>query len=185
MSDLAITYRGTVYPWQCDHMGHMNVMWYVGKFDEASWQLLATLGFTRTRTREEGAGVVAVEQHISYKRELLAGDIVTVRSLIVDVKDKALHLFHEMRNDETGEIAATMTVVGIHIDMHARKARSLPEDIRSRAVVATNRQFSPDLAFSQPTSERNVYSEVSSPCAASIMKKRAWSQFPSNGGSAV
>jgi hypothetical protein len=49
MSELALTYRGTVYPWQCDHLGHMNVMWYVGKFDEASWQLLATLGFTRIR----------------------------------------------------------------------------------------------------------------------------------------
>jgi hypothetical protein len=21
------TYRGTVYPWQCDHVGHMNIMW--------------------------------------------------------------------------------------------------------------------------------------------------------------
>lgn len=30
-----VTYVGTVYPWQCDHVGHMNVMWYVGKFDEA------------------------------------------------------------------------------------------------------------------------------------------------------
>jgi acyl-CoA thioester hydrolase len=29
-----LTYRGTVYPWQRDHIGHMNVMWYVGKFDE-------------------------------------------------------------------------------------------------------------------------------------------------------
>ena len=44
-----ITYRGTVYPWQCDHMGHMNVMWYVGKFDEATWQILSTLGLSRTR----------------------------------------------------------------------------------------------------------------------------------------
>jgi acyl-CoA thioester hydrolase len=33
MSDLIETYRGAVYPWHCDHMGHMNVMWYVGKFD--------------------------------------------------------------------------------------------------------------------------------------------------------
>jgi acyl-CoA thioester hydrolase len=41
MSEFTITYRGTVYPWQCDHMGHMNVMWYVAKFDEASWQLLS------------------------------------------------------------------------------------------------------------------------------------------------
>jgi hypothetical protein len=29
-----VTYRGSVYPWHCDHVGHMNVMWYVGKFDE-------------------------------------------------------------------------------------------------------------------------------------------------------
>jgi len=33
----AATYCGTVYPWQCDHVGHMNIMWYVGKFDEANW----------------------------------------------------------------------------------------------------------------------------------------------------
>ena len=38
------TYRGTVYPWQCDHVGHMNIMWYVGKFDEATWHLFHELG---------------------------------------------------------------------------------------------------------------------------------------------
>jgi acyl-CoA thioester hydrolase len=35
-----LSYRGAVYPWQCDHMGHMNVMWYVGKFDKATWNFL-------------------------------------------------------------------------------------------------------------------------------------------------
>jgi acyl-CoA thioester hydrolase len=44
-----ITYRGVVYPWHCDHMGHMNVMWYTGKFDEACWQLLSMLGLTQAR----------------------------------------------------------------------------------------------------------------------------------------
>ena len=43
---LVETYRGTIYPWQCDHMGHMNVMWYVGKFDEATWQFFSMLGLT-------------------------------------------------------------------------------------------------------------------------------------------
>ncbi|MCK1713897.1 MULTISPECIES: hypothetical protein [unclassified Bradyrhizobium] len=27
------TNRGTVYPWQCDHVGHMNIIWHVGKLD--------------------------------------------------------------------------------------------------------------------------------------------------------
>ena len=74
------TYRGTVYPWQCDHVGHMNIMWYVGKFDEANWNLFARLGLTPSYLRESGRGMAAVQQNIAYKRELLAGDIVEVRS---------------------------------------------------------------------------------------------------------
>ena len=74
------TYRGTVYPWQCDHVGHMNIMWYVGKFDEANWNLFARLGLTPSYLRESGRGMAAVQQNISYKRELLAGDIVEIRA---------------------------------------------------------------------------------------------------------
>src|SRR5215813_3794237 len=81
MAESIVTYRGTIYPWHCDHMGHMNVMWYVGKFDEATWQLLASVGLSSTRLRQEGIGMVAVEQHIEYKRELVAGDLITIRVL--------------------------------------------------------------------------------------------------------
>src|SRR5438874_12817045 len=77
MPELPITYRGTIYPWHCDHMGHMNVMWYVGKFDEATWQFLSKLGLSPSRLSKEGTGMAAVEQHIEYKRELRAGDLIT------------------------------------------------------------------------------------------------------------
>lgn len=40
------TYRGFAYPWQVDHVGHMNVQFYTARFDEASWQFLAALGLT-------------------------------------------------------------------------------------------------------------------------------------------
>lgn len=133
MTESTITYRGTVYPWQCDHMGHMNSMWYVEKFDEASWQLLARLGLSRLRFQEQGVGMVAVEQHIEYKRELLAGDIVSVSSTITDVMDKALRMVHEMRNDETGLLVARTTIVDVHLDSRARRALSLPVDVRARA----------------------------------------------------
>ena len=132
---LPITYRGTVYPSQCDHMGHMNVMWYVGKFDEASWQFFATIGFTPSRLRAEGRGLAAVEQHIEYKRELHAGDIVTVRTELLEVRDKAIRFVHEMRNDDTGEIAATTVLVGVHLDMTSRRACRLPADVLERAIL--------------------------------------------------
>ena len=135
MSEFVVTYRGTIYPWQCDHMGHMNVMWYAGKFDEASWHLLATIGLTSARFRSEGTGMAAVEQHINYKRELHPGDIVTIRSAVLEVKDKSIRFTHEMRNDETGDVAATTVLVGVHLDATARKARSLPSDVRERAAL--------------------------------------------------
>jgi len=144
-----VTYRGTVYPSQCDHMGHMNVTGYVGKFDEASWRLLLTLGLTPERLRREGIGMAAVEQHIEYRRELFAGDVVTIRSSVLDVTEKSIKLIHEMTNDGRAEIAATTTVVGIHLDMTTRRARALPADVRGRALLITrNRQ--PDAVQASP-----------------------------------
>jgi acyl-CoA thioester hydrolase len=126
------TYRGVVYPWHCDHMGHMNVMWYVGKFDEATWQLLASVGLSGARLRTDGIGMVAVEQHTEYKRELRAGDLLTVRSFVQEAREKSLLLVHEMTNQETQEIAARTIITGVCIDISTRRARPLPADIRER-----------------------------------------------------
>ena len=134
MSGSIVTYRGTVYPWQCDHMGHMNVMWYVGKFDEATWQLLASVGLSSARLRKEQIGMVAVEQHIEYKREVLAGDLLTIRSSVQERREKSLLLLHEMTNQETQELAARTTLTGVCIDMTTRKVRPLPADIREHVV---------------------------------------------------
>ena len=120
------TYRGTVYPWQCDHVGHMNIMWYVGKFDEANWNLFAYL-------RQSGRGMAAVQQNITYRRELLAGDIVEVRSRLLEIRDKSIRFLHEMRNAETGEIAAACECVGVHMDRQARKSTPFAAAIRDAA----------------------------------------------------
>ena len=131
-----ITYKGCVYPWQCDQIGHMNIMWYVGKFDEANWNFFARLGLTPTYLRESGRGMAAVQQNISYKRELLAGEIVEIHSRFLEVRDKALRFVHEMRNAETGEVAAICEITAVHIDRHARKAVALPAVVRDAASVA-------------------------------------------------
>ena len=134
MPEPLLTYRGTVYPWHCDHMGHMNVMWYVGKFDEATWQLFATVGLTGARLRQDGLGLAAVEQRIEYKRELVAGDLLTVYSYVQEVREKAVVFVHEMTNQATQELAARTTLVGVCIDATTRRARPLPDDVRERVA---------------------------------------------------
>jgi acyl-CoA thioester hydrolase len=128
------TYRGTVYPWQCDHVGHMNIGWNVGKFDEANWNFFARLGLTPIYLRESGRGMAAVRQNIAYGRELLAGDIVEIRSALLEIRDKSIRLLHEMRNAETGEIAATCEITGVHMDRASRKSAAFSPDIREAAA---------------------------------------------------
>ncbi|HKE29169.1 MAG TPA: thioesterase family protein [Bryobacteraceae bacterium] len=135
MAESLVTYRGVVYPWHCDHMGHMNVMWYVGKFDEATWQLLSSIGLSPTRLRNEGIGMAAVEQHLEYKRELIAGDLLTIRSSVQEVREKAVLLVHEMTNQETQQLAARTLLTGVCIDLTTRKARPLPAGIREHIAT--------------------------------------------------
>jgi len=45
MTEPRITYRGVVYPWQCDAMGHFTTRFYMAVFDEAAWHFLWEAGF--------------------------------------------------------------------------------------------------------------------------------------------
>ena len=136
MPEPEVTYQGVVYPWHCDHMGHMNVMWYVGKFDEATWHLFARVGLTPAYCREHGRGMAALRQEIAYKRELHAGDLVAIRSGILELKEKTIRFFHEMRNDATGEVSAVTVLTGVHLDTRIRKSCPFPADILERGRAA-------------------------------------------------
>ena len=126
------TYRGAVYPWHCDHMGHMNVMWYVGKFDEATWNLFASIGLTPAFLRDNARAMGAVQQDITYQRELLAGDVVAVRSGILEMRDKVAKFVHEMRQAQTGVVAAVCVLTAVHMDSKARKSTAFPAEILAR-----------------------------------------------------
>ena len=130
--ELIETYRGAVYPWHCDQMGHMNVMWYVGKFDEATWNLFAAMGVTTAFLKENRRGMAAVQQNITYKRELLAGDTIAVRSAFLEVRAKAARFVHEMRNTQSGEVSAICVLTGVHIDSQTRKSCPFPAEIAER-----------------------------------------------------
>ena len=131
-----LTYRGTVQRWHCDHMDHMNVMHYVGKFDEATWNLFTELGITGSYLRDQGKGMAAVQQNIEYKRELMAGDVITVTTRVLEARDKLIRFRHEMRNGETGELAATCELTAVHTNRTTRKSCPFPDAIRTAAQAA-------------------------------------------------
>jgi acyl-CoA thioester hydrolase len=141
MSKTLLTYRGAVYPWHCDHVGHMNVMWYVGKFDEATWNLFNAMGLSPSYLRTARRGMAAVDQHISYLREVHAGAVVSVRSTLLELKDKSVRFVHEMTDDETGEVVARTTLKAVHMDTVVRKSCAFEAAVaeKARALVSAHK----------------------------------------------
>jgi acyl-CoA thioester hydrolase len=135
-----LTYRGTVYPWHCDHMGHMNVMWYVGKFDEATWQLFNAIGLGPAVLQASGRGMAAVDQRI-YASEVRAGAVISIASTLNEVRERKLSFTHEMHNDETGGLVASTTLLGVHMDTVGRRAVAFPDRViqAARALLPPNR----------------------------------------------
>ncbi len=130
---LLLTYRGTVYPQHLDHMDHMNIQYYMAKFDEAVWNLFHRIGLTPSYLRAENRGMAALETNVRYLEELFAGDVVAVHSGVLRVGETSLRFVQEMRNGETGETAAIMRVVAVHLDRAARRPVPFPEAIAARA----------------------------------------------------
>jgi len=132
------TYRGIAYPWQCDHMGHMNVMWYTSKFDEASWSLLAEIGISAAALASTGLCMAAIEQRIAYRREVRAGEVLQIQSAMLAVSNKTLHFVHEMRELTSNDVVAVALLTGACMDKSLRVSAPLPvhfsEAARGRLV---------------------------------------------------
>jgi acyl-CoA thioester hydrolase len=111
----------------------MNVMWYVGKFDEATWHLFNTIGLSPPYLRSAQRGMAAVDQHISYLQELHAGAVVSVRTRVLEVKQRSLRFEHEMVDDSTGAVAARTTLKAVHLDTTQRKSAAFTATVVAKA----------------------------------------------------
>ncbi len=132
------TFRGVVYPWECDHMGHMNVRYYQARFDEATWQLFGMLGLTPEYLRTNRRGMAAVEQHTRYLCEALPGDLLTMRSRVLGISGKSITFTHVLLNSITEEPIAETRFTGVHIDTGERKSRAFDERLLASMRTMSN-----------------------------------------------
>jgi acyl-CoA thioester hydrolase len=142
-----------VNTWQCDENDHLNVQFYTKFGHEASAHLLANLGLGPRAQRAAGLQLGAADDHVRYLREFRAVDPVEVLSAPVEVGERHLLAYHEIRNPSDGTVAATMRrrIVCDQPWPTAFRARAeaarveLPEHARPRGV---GRLALPNLALS-------------------------------------
>jgi acyl-CoA thioester hydrolase len=116
-------------------MGHLNVAYYVQKFDQATWNFFADVGLTLDYIRDNKIVMAAVEQVITYKRELLPGDVLIVRTQLLELAGKKIRFRHVMTHGVTGEEAAITDQLALCVDAEARKSRPFPGEIIANGVA--------------------------------------------------
>jgi acyl-CoA thioester hydrolase len=129
-------FEGVVRPEWIDANGHMNLAYYVVLFDSATDAIFETLGIGWDYRHATGNGTFAVETHTLYERELLRGEVVRVRTLVLGHDAKRLHLAHEMRRAVDGARAAAQELMYLHIDLGARRVTPWPVALHEGLTAA-------------------------------------------------
>ena len=133
------TFRGVVYPWFCDFMGHMNTQFYCTLFDGATLHFLATLA-KKSELDARGCGWVDMRQVLEYKHEVRSGELLLVRTQLTKIGNSSLGFLHEMRDTDQEILRATSEHVVAMFSLSQRKSTPLDDVTRQRATDLMNDQ---------------------------------------------
>jgi len=133
-----------------DINGHVNVQHHLGLYDMTTDRLMALLGISREWVRQQRVGIIDLEHHIWFQRELFAGEEVAAYLRFTARNAKRVQGIVFMLDETDGTLASAIEFVSMALDLDARRAIALPE------VVARNIDTLLDthaaLAWAAPTS---------------------------------
>jgi acyl-CoA thioester hydrolase len=102
------TYRGTVYRWEVDNVDHFTVAYYFERFEDATLALLHTLGLGPGALVGTGRVCITLDCHVRYLRELRMGDILHIRSGVIEVAGDGLVIGHQVFDSGDGVLCTSV-----------------------------------------------------------------------------
>jgi acyl-CoA thioester hydrolase len=115
-----------------DYNGHFNMAYYNVIFDRAGDEAFLLLGLGPDYVKRTNCSFFTLEAHITYLRELHAGDAVKVSFQLLDHDEKRAHYVEQMYHAEDNWLASVSEHMVIHVDMSARKSSPFPPDVQER-----------------------------------------------------
>jgi acyl-CoA thioester hydrolase len=128
-------YETEVRPEWVDYNDHMNVACYVLAFDLATDAFFDFVGVGEDYAGRTDRAMFAVEAHLTYQRELGAGETLRIATQLLGFDAKRLHFFHQMFRAGDDRPAATSEWLALHVDRAARRSAPLPQDIAARLAA--------------------------------------------------
>ena len=143
IQQLPCFYRTVIPEAYLDLMGHMNTRYYMGLFDDATWDFFAAFGMDKAYYNAANGGSFALEQHIHYLAEVHGGEMVAIHTRLNGRTAKRAHFIHFMVNETTDKLAATLETVISHANTATRRTSPFPADIAAAidAIIARHEQL--------------------------------------------
>ena len=82
--------------------------------------------------KRTGHALFAAETHITFDREVGAGDPLRFESQILDATDKAIDCMHFMYHGDDGYLAATNQLLYLHVDLDQRRVAAFGDEAQAR-----------------------------------------------------
>jgi acyl-CoA thioesterase FadM len=118
---------------QIDHNGHVGTNDYALKGGEASLELLRRLGMNVEDLKTSGTSLRAQDSFVRYYREQTLGASLVMKGGVVAVEPDTLTVYHELHNQDNGELSAVVTQRLETCDVETREPRNLPGSVVSAA----------------------------------------------------
>ena len=110
----------------------MNMGYYVVAFDLATDEFFRWVGLGAEHRRERGVTTFCLEAHVTYNREVRAGDPLRFTTRLVAHDAKRIHYIHEMYHAQEGYLAATNELMSLHVSESTRRSAPMAPEVLDR-----------------------------------------------------
>ena len=124
MSALATGGRTVPQAW-IDYNGHMMDAYYCLAFTEATEAFLDHVGLGAAYRDGSSCGMYTVESHVCFAKSVGAGATLSYQTQLLGWDRKRLHLFHQMAEPASGEVA-TNELMLLHVDLATERVVPMP-----------------------------------------------------------
>jgi acyl-CoA thioester hydrolase len=122
---MQILHESEVLPDEIDHLGHLNVRFYMERAQTGNAGLLAALGLAPEALG--GARLVQDDTYTRYQREQFQGSVLQVKGGVLSATPQGLRVYVEVVNDAKSEVAATFILNTVLVDPATRAPLPIPD----------------------------------------------------------
>ncbi|QDI92523.1 thioesterase [Salicibibacter halophilus] len=126
-------WHGEVRAEWVDYNGHMNDAAYAQVFSMALDAFMDQIGLDETGRAEEVYTIFTLEAHLKYLAEAHEDQMLRVFVTLLDVDAKRMHLWFEMKNDQSDAIA-TSEQMAMGMDLNSGRPAPFPGKV-DEAIV--------------------------------------------------